>query len=218
MEIATYPEARLVEQLQRDTLTVLLDGGQVPEVLAIVLRPKGAYRVPAEHDLISPLGTTAIRIRWRVVELWNVPAADLLAAGDVGLIPWVPLTQFDGPPEPVLEQCRECIDQAAPADERPNLLAVIQVLTRLRYNDPQLLTIFGGSRAMIESPLIQELVAQTLHKAIIGLLEARFGAAPPEIVSRLRAILDEQELWQLNRQAGLCPNLEAFKVYLSSRS
>ena len=33
-----------------------------------------------------------------------MPAEDLLAAGDVGLIPWVPLTEYDGPAETLLEQ------------------------------------------------------------------------------------------------------------------
>ena len=41
-------------------------------------------------------GSTAFG-RWRVVELWTIPAEDLLAAGDVGLIPWVPLSSIRRP-------------------------------------------------------------------------------------------------------------------------
>jgi len=40
------------------------------------------------------------------------------------------LTQFDGPPETVLQKCRERIDQHAAIDERANLLVVTQVLTQ----------------------------------------------------------------------------------------
>jgi hypothetical protein len=62
--------------------------------------------------------------QWRVVELWNVAADDLLAADDVGLIPWVPLTRFVVPPEQMLQICRERIDRQARPTERENLLAV----------------------------------------------------------------------------------------------
>jgi hypothetical protein len=71
----------------------------------------------------------------------------LLAAGDVGLVPWVPLAQFDGPPEPVFRQCRARIEQDAPADEQENLLAVTQLLAGLRYNDPSLFQLFDGECA-----------------------------------------------------------------------
>ena len=54
----------------------------------------------------EPAGLNRWRAGWKVVELWNVPAEGLLLAGDVGLIPWVPLAKFDGPPEPVFRQCR----------------------------------------------------------------------------------------------------------------
>ena len=56
-------------------------------------------------------------------------------------------------------------------------MAVCQVLTRLKYNEPQLLAIFGGKQIMIESPLIQEIVAERMHKDILGVLEARLGRA-----------------------------------------
>jgi hypothetical protein len=99
-------------------------------------------------------------VRWKVVELWTIPAADMLAAGDVGLIPWVPLAQFDGPREPIFQECRTRIDRDAPPDEHENLLAVTQILAGLRYNDPRLFQLLGGREAMIESPVLQEFVAE----------------------------------------------------------
>src|SRR5207245_1654286 len=113
-------------------------------------------------------GWTSVSVSWRVVELWTLPAEQLLAANDVGLIPWVPLTAFAEPPEEILRRCRERIEQQAPAKERANLLAVSQVLARLRYSDPRLLSLFGGIGTMleIESPLIQELMASRMHKDI----------------------------------------------------
>jgi hypothetical protein len=44
----------------------------------------------------------------------------------------VTLTKFKGPPEPAIRQCRAHIDQVTSPDEHANLLAVTQVLARLR--------------------------------------------------------------------------------------
>ena len=67
----------------------------------MVLRPKGKYRIPRSRNLHSRHGLSSCRLKWRVVELWTIPAEELLQAGDVGLIPWVPLTDFPDPPETI---------------------------------------------------------------------------------------------------------------------
>jgi hypothetical protein len=205
-----------LEQIARDAMLVYLDRRVVPEVLTLIPSPRGNFRVTGTDELVSPLGWTRHQFHWRVVELWTLPAGELLASPDPGLLPWIPLTQFDGPPEPLFQQCRERIDREAPAPERANLLAVTQVLTRLRYNDPQLLTIFGGSQVMIESPLIQELLAQRQKKDLETFLEGRFGAIPAEIVRQVDSILSEQKLAELIRFAGQCSDLEAFRLRLQS--
>ena len=127
LEVATYPERRLGNQLTRDLMLVYLDRGEWPEAVALVLRPKGKYRVPSRRSLRSGCGLSSCSLTWRVVELWTVPAAELLAAGDVGLIPWVPLAHSADPPDVVLRRCRDAIDERASAAEKPNLLAVTQV-------------------------------------------------------------------------------------------
>jgi hypothetical protein len=146
--------------------------------------------------------------------LWTIPAEQLLALNDLGLIPWLPLTQFDGPPESLLRRCRELIDQQAPVGERANLLAVTQVMTRLRYNDPQLLTLLGGSTMLTESPLIQDMMAERGQRHILAALKARFPLVPPEIVHALRAIRDEQQFEKLIETAAICADLDAFRVAL----
>jgi hypothetical protein len=220
LEIATYPDRRLVDQVLRDMALVYLDRQVLPEVLALILHPKGQLQATASVPLHSPQGWTEWQVRWRVVELWKLAAADLLAAQDVGLVPWVPLTSFDGPPEPVLQQCRERIDQHALANERENLLVVTQVLTQLRYNDPGLLAIFGGSRVMIESPLIQELLAQrsqeVMRQLIAKILANRFGPIPADLQAALQTITEEEKLSELVLLAGHCLNLDAFRREMGS--
>lgn len=216
IEIATYPERRVSDQVLRDALLVLLDRRAVPEVVTLVLHPKGTYRVPGTQSLASPLNGTRLDIAWRVIELWTLTSDQLLAANDVGLIPWVVLTQFSKPPEVVFQQCRDRIDQLAPPELHDNLLAVTQVLMGLRYNDPKFFAIFGGKKVMIESPVIQELLAKTKQDVIVEVLEARFGTLPSDLTASLRAIQDGQRLGELARLAGICPDLQAFSARISS--
>src|SRR5437879_5628775 len=90
------------------------------------------------------------------------------------------------------------IDEQAPPEEHDNLLAVSQVLVQLRYNDPEPLAILGGERIMIESPLINRIVAEstqkTMQEDILEFLEARFGAVPEEISEGLRKVRARKKL------------------------
>ncbi len=144
LEVATYPEHRVQDQLTRNLMLVYLDRGELPEAVTLVLRPKGKYRVPASRNLRSHHGLSSCHINWRVVELWTVPAKELLQAGDIGLVPWIPLTHFANAPEKMIEHCRDLIDEGAPPAEKANLLAVTQVLAFLRYNSLELLKLLGG--------------------------------------------------------------------------
>jgi hypothetical protein len=100
VEIAAYADERVEEQVVRDAMPVYLDRRALPEVLIVVLRPRGNLRVRGEATLRSRSEWTQVVTRRRVVELWTVQASDLLAVNDVGLLPWAPLTRFDGPLSP----------------------------------------------------------------------------------------------------------------------
>src|SRR4051794_26946093 len=219
LELATYPEPGIAVQALRDMALVYLDRGVVPEVLVVVLHPRGNQEAAGSVDLPSPLGWAHLQGIWRVVELWKIPAEVLLQAGDVGLIPWVPLTHFDGPPEAIFRQCRARIDAEAPPGEHENLLAVAQVLGGLRYNDPRLFEVLGGRDAMIESPVLQQLrdewTREGEHKgerqAIIRVLVARFGEEAGALRAGLDAIDDKERLEELITLAARCRSLEAFR-------
>ena len=118
----------------------------------------------------------------------------------------------------LLQRCRERIDQQAAPEERVNLLAVTQVMATLQYNNPQLMTILGGSQVMIESPLIQELMAkkaaETKHEDILQVLSRRFGPVPDEVAAVVRTIFDNSKLRELLDEAASCTDLEAFRACL----
>ena len=230
LEVATRPERRAVDQLTRDLMLVYLDRGELPAAVTIVLRPKGRYRIPAGRTLRDRRGLSACRLRWHVVELWTVPAEALLEAGDVGLIPWLPLTDFNDPPEVLIRRCRDEIEHHAPPEEKANFLAVTQVLTELRYKKQALLSfllsILGGEEAMLESPLIQGILEKqvqqvvienrraTVQQDILDFLESRFGKVPLDLAEQVRSIADESRLRDLVRKTGSCPDLETFRKEL----
>jgi hypothetical protein len=153
--------------------------------------------------------------KW-LIQHRTISAAEMLAANDVGLLPWVPLAQFDGPPEPIFKECRARIDHDAPPDEHENLLAVTQVLAGMRYNDPRLFQILGGREAMIESPVLQEFLAETHRECIILVLVERFGSGGNAVEPALHSITNRKKLNELTRLAAKCPDLETFTREISS--
>ncbi len=221
LEIATYPDSRVPSQAVRDAALVYLARDIVPEVVVLFLHPKGNVDAAGSAALCSRRGLTKWDLSWRVVKLWEVSAEHLLAAGDIGLIPWVPLTRFDGAPERIIRQCRARIDRDAPPNEHENLLAVTQVLTGLRYNDTMLFQLLGGRKAMIESPVLQELIAErtreTMVRDVTDFLVARFGPKAEALEADLTAIGDEARLKELVKLAATCRTLGSFRKQLSAR-
>ncbi len=149
VEIATYPEKRVVNQMMDGLRLVRQARGILPDGLVIVLRSKGKYRIPEEGTGQSALGWSKETLTWKRVEVWTLSAEETLASPDVGGVPLVPLMHFEGPPEPLLRRCRERIDREG-GKQHANLLAVTQSLMKLRFPQQALLDILGGRRAMIE--------------------------------------------------------------------
>ncbi len=228
LELATYPESRIAEQVLRDMTLVYLDRRVVPDAITLIIHSKGNLQVTGSLEMSSPGGMTQWSIRWKVVQLWSIPAETLLGANDVGLIPWVPLASFDGRPEPIFQECRLRIDEQASPEERENLLAVTQVLAGLRYNERALFQILGGRKAMIESPVLQELkeewtrdaardaALQTSRRDIVDVLAARFGPEAEDLAAELEAIADNARLKKLVKLAAICSDLPSFRKELAA--
>jgi hypothetical protein len=224
IEVATYPERRAEEQAARDAALVWLDRGVVPEVVTLVLHPKGQFRISGQWQLSSRRGLTRLACNWTVVELWTLSAEELLALNDVGVIPWVPLARTELPPEELLRQCRQRIDQQAKPEELQNLLAVTQVMTSVRYNELALLSILGGNTMgwFLETPLMQKVLSERirdeLQGAIVDVLRDKFAEVPEELAVKVRAIQDVQQLRQLISVAARCSDLDAFRAQLPNPS
>jgi hypothetical protein len=173
VEIETYGERSTPRDLLDDLMFVYQDRHELPDVLILVLRPKGQVVVPDNITLQSDGGLTDLRASWRVVELWKVPASELLATGKPGLMPWVPLTRLDEPAPVILGECRRIIDEKAKPEEHANLLAVTQVLMGLVHHEAALYSIFGGKEAMIESPILKELIDEKVAQRVAEIFEGK---------------------------------------------
>ena len=138
----------------------------------------------------------------------------MLATEDIGLVPWALLGRYQGEPEPLFRRCREIIDAKASDDERGDLLAVTQILARLRYNDPRLFAILGGNRAMIESPMIDELqehwTVNLSVRYILTTLRERFGTVDDESERLVRELRPER-MDAAMLSALRCQSLAEFK-------
>ena len=216
VEVATYPEKRAVRQAMDDLTLATTVLKTPPDVLILVLRPKGRYRIPEGHEMTSRLGWSRLAGGWKVVPLWELDAEAMLASEDVGIVPWVPLMHSRERPEVVLEHCREQIERLAHPADKDTLLAVSQVMAELKFPDPRLLALLGGDRVMFESPLINRLLTGERHKAILDVLAARFGAVPVELREQLEAVTAPGKLKTLTRYSARCRDLEAFRAKLLS--
>jgi hypothetical protein len=99
--------------------------------------------------------------------------------------------------------------------QRANLLAVTQVFAGLHFNKPEWLDILGGEKAMIESPVLKRIVAESARaervKTLVRFLQARFKAMTPTITAGLEQVKGAQKLEHLTDQAATCLSLQAFE-------
>jgi hypothetical protein len=223
LEIATFPDPRVPTQAVRDAAAGLLERGVLPEVLVLFLHKKGNVLAADSIELKSRKGFTSMSDSWRAVKLCELPAAELLALGDVALLPWVPLAKLSGPPEPIVSQWKARVDREVPSPAREDLLTVAQFLLKLRYDEgPQpdeLRKLLGGQKAMIESPLYQEIVEEAKRDArqrdILMFLAGRFGPAAEELELDLKAVAFDR-LDELVEFAARCRSLASFRKRLLS--
>jgi hypothetical protein len=220
IEINTFSYRETVKQLLDDVILTYSNRGVVPEAIDVTLHDRGNVRVASDIRVGSPLGHTSLSAGWRVVNLWELNATDFLPLTDPGLAPWVPLMKIDGPPDPVIQLCKDLIDRTTSGNRRDNLLGVTQVLASLRWDKELVKRLFAKEEGMIESPLLQEWLQEREVKVrqsvILESLEARFGIPVPQDVSAaVRLVQEEARLKELHRAAITSPSLEAFRKALT---
>lgn len=201
-------------------MLIAVDRKVVPEVVSLVLKPKGNLTVTGASERISVRDQTRLSGSWPVVRLWELEADVLLEAGDVGLVPWVPLTRTTLPAEELMIRCRDRLAQVPDKNDRAGLMPVTQILAGLAFPDKRFLDLFGGAQAMIESPVLDEVKAliraRAIRENILATLEARFGPLLTARVAPLETVADEARLKELVRLAATCADVDAFVAALAA--
>jgi hypothetical protein len=221
IEISTFPDNRVPDQLLDDLALTYLDRRAVPEIITLVLHPKGNVRVDGRLELASPLGGTQLAGRWRVVELWTVPAEPLLADPDPGVIPWLPLMQFAGEPAALLKRCDELLSERAAEVELPVLQAIATILAGLRYDESLFTNLFRGrvmdllENSSVVKVLMRKWEAIGRQTSILDALEARFDPLPQTVTDRVRATTEPDRLKALTVAAVRCESLAEFEAALN---
>ncbi len=221
IEVNTYSYAATANALLDDVLLTYLSRRVVPEVLAITLHDRGNVRVGSDIRVNSPSGHTRLEAGWRVVNLWELNASAFLPLTDPGMAPWLTLMKMDGPPEPVLQQCKDVIDQKTTGGQHENLLGVAQILAGLRFDDEKMLErIFKPEGKMIESPVLEKWFRQreiaALQGVILKKLEARFGPTPADVSAAVRVVAEQPLLESLLDAVYASTTLDAFRQALTS--
>ena len=131
----------------------------------------------------------------------------------------MPLTKFDGPPERVLQQCKDVIEAKTTGGEQKNLLAVTEILAGLRFDEKMLEAMFRGAKTMIESPILQKWLREgevkTLYKVILDGLELRFGSVPEDLSATIRLVQNPDRLTTALQVLYTCVSLDAFRQALT---
>ena len=166
-----------------------------------------------------------LQASWRVVRLWELDAADVLARGEVGALPWVPLMRFDGPAEELVRDVRDRIERSAPPDRLDGLLSVTKILASMVMDEAGLMALFGRMQKMLDIPLLNwireegraEGTAETVRRMIARALTRRFGAVPADVAEAVNAETDAARLDALLDEAVDAPDLAAFAAALVAR-
>jgi len=220
VEMKSYPASDVDRQVLDDLMLIAVDRKVMPDVVSLILKPKGNVVVTGSAESVSRRGGTRIGGSWPVVRMWELEAEELFAAGDAGLIPWVPLAHTIQTPEVLMKRCRDRLASVPDPSDRAGLMVVTQILAGLAFPDNRFLDLFGGAQAMIESPVLDEvkqlILVRALQEYVVDVLEARFGSIPKDRVLPLQTILDENRLRAMHRLAATCPDIEAFVTGLET--
>jgi hypothetical protein len=214
VNVATYAEKRTLRQALDDLAVAFAALRYVPELLMLILPPKGKLRIGGKHEVHSPLGYSRLGGVWKVVELWTLPAMKFLDEAGPGAVPWITLMDFPGPPEELLERCADKIEREAHPKDRADLLAVSQVMTGLRFPNSELLRLLGGKETVFDSPVLQKMRAETRQADVLAILKKRFMTVPREITKVLRAVVNDEKMHNLVVLAATCPDIETFREAL----
>jgi len=173
--------------------------GLLVRSLVVLLRP--AADSPDLTGLLErafPTEPPCRTFRYRVIRVWQLAPAMLLAAG--ATIPLAPLGDVTEPQLPgLIQQMDQRIRQVARTPEEIGTLwTAADVLMGLRYERALVDQLLAGVQNMEESPTYQAIVEKGMikdrHEVLLRQGQKKFGAPSEAVVSAVRSITDFDRL------------------------
>jgi len=199
--------------------------------VVVVFRKSGALR---DRLNLRALELEVLRFRFRVVPVWELDGAEVVAQQWVGLYPLLPLMQWEGKEaEAVLRESQELVlSQIAEKERRADAYVALRVLSGIRYPLSLIDRILRRKEIMLESPVYREILEEgkamgleegkamgletRLREDVLEVLEVRFGMVPYQVEEQVRRVRGWKTLEGLHRKAVVVESLEAFGEVLSA--
>jgi hypothetical protein len=173
-------------------------GGPVYSVV-ILLRPEAnADSVSGELTRTGAAGEY-LRFRYRVIRLWELPSADLMA-GPIGTLPLALLTNDAQAqlPELIRQMDDRVRRELGEGPDAETIRTACYLLLGLRYDKGAINRLFARVTQMIESStwrgLIEDGEVRALHRTLLKLGRKKLGPPPAEAEAALKAITDQDRL------------------------
>ena len=207
--------------------------------VVVVFRKSGALRDRLD---LRALELEVLRFRFRVVPVWELDAAKVVAQQWMGLYPLLPLMKWEGKEaETVLQESQELVlSQIAERERRADAYVALRVLSGIRYPVSLIDRILRRKKIMLESPVYQEILQEgramgweagleegktmglelgqeaRLREDVLEVLEVRFEMVPYQVEEQVSRLRGRKTLEGLHRKAVLVESLEAFGEVLSA--
>jgi predicted transposase YdaD len=170
------------------------------------------------------LDLTVVAFSYRVINLADLPAEEVLRYGPVGIVPLVPLMRRQMPDEELMTHCARRIREA-PAEWVPDLYVGLALFAHLgKIPDEIILRNIEVSK-MEASPLFEGIrekwIAQGEQKgiqwvqdAVLDALDENLGGYPEDVAKQVREIKDVAVLKKLLRSAVRAKDIAEFAFVL----
>ena len=182
-----------------------------------VLRPRGLL---TQEWRMRTWGEEVARCAFRVVPVWEIDAAAVIAAQRTGLYPLLPLMRWKEPaPDRILEQSQELIlKQVTERETRADAYVALQVLSGIVYPPELVHHILTRRELMLESPVYAQFIEegrkegreQSLRESVLTALSVRFGAVPEALAAQVHQVKGAERLEALFRRAMVVDSVAVF--------
>ena len=173
----------------------------VRSLLVLVHRGADSPQLTGFYERGFPGESFDVALRYRILRVWQVPAAQWLAGG-LGLVPLALLGDVRKEDLPtVVAQVKDRLEREAPPRQAAELWSAAYFLMGLRYEPAFIQMLLRGVRTMIESSTyratVEEGEVQMGRKMLLRQGRRRFGEPSPQVLTALNALTDVSRLEEL---------------------